>query len=160
MHTGFDGKAVRPFVVFSLYLAIAGIMAPMLSSDDQPMDPWSKGDLLEPAAFADGLRSGTTPLTIICVAFPSLYTQKHIAHAIYAGPGNKPEGLEALRKAVNTLPKSSDIVIYCGCCPMVKCPNLRPAYALLKELGLNRVRVLNIPTNLMTDWSAKGYPVE
>ena len=147
-------------MVFSLYLAIAGIMAPMLSSDDQPMDPWSKGDLLEPAAFADGLRSGTTPSTIICVAFPSLYTQKHIAHAIYAGPGNKPEGLEALRKTVNALPKSSDIVIYCGCCPMVKCPNLRPAYALLKELGFNRVRVLNIPTNLMTDWSAKGYPVE
>jgi hypothetical protein len=77
-----------------------------------------------------------------------------------AGPANKPEGITALRAAVKTLPHNSEIVIYCGCCPMKDCPNIRPAYRALKEMGFNHLRVLNLPTNFHTDWAAKGYPVE
>jgi hypothetical protein len=43
---------------------------------------------------------------------------------------------------------------------MEKCPNIRPAYRALKELGFTRVRVLNIPTNMHTDWYTKNYPSE
>jgi hypothetical protein len=43
---------------------------------------------------------------------------------------------------------------------MEKCPNIRPAYQTLKELGFSHVRVLNLHTNFHVDWSAKGYPVE
>jgi hypothetical protein len=49
-------------------------------------------------------------------------------------------------------------VIYCGCCPMLKCPNIRPAYSTLKELGFTHIRVLSLPTNLHTDWVSKDYP--
>ena len=94
------------------------------------------------------------------MAFPVLYRAKHIQHAIFAGPGSKPEGIEELKKAVANLPKDSDIVVYCGCCPMERCPNLRPAYRTLKELGFNHVRVLEIPTNMHTDWYSKNYPSE
>jgi thiosulfate/3-mercaptopyruvate sulfurtransferase len=97
---------------------------------------------------------------ILCVAFPVLYKSKHIRHAIFAGPGNKPEGIEELKKAVAELPKDSDLVVYCGCCPMDKCPNIRPAYRTLKELGFTKVRVLNIPTNMNADWYTKNYPTE
>jgi hypothetical protein len=88
-----------------------------------------------------------------------LYRQKHIPHAIFAGPGNKPEGVAALRMAVNKLPPSAEIVIYCGCCPMKDCPNIRPAYRNVKELGFDGVRVLDLQTNFHTDWVAKGYPI-
>jgi thiosulfate/3-mercaptopyruvate sulfurtransferase len=43
---------------------------------------------------------------------------------------------------------------------MDKCPKDRPAYRLLKEFGFTHVRVLDLPTNFHSDWSAKGYPVE
>ena len=58
------------------------------------------------------------------------------------------------------LPKNADIVLYCGCCPMDRCPNIRPAYSALRELGFQHVRVLNIPTNMHVDWFGKGYPAE
>lgn len=43
---------------------------------------------------------------------------------------------------------------------MDRCPNMRPAFRMLKEMGFAKVRALNLPTNFHTDWSAKGYPVE
>lgn len=89
-----------------------------------------------------------------------LYRSKHILRAIGAGPGSKPEGVALLKKAVAHLPKNADLVIYCGCCPMVRCPNVRPAYHVLKEMGFTHVRVLDIPTNMHTDWFTKGYPSE
>ena len=135
-------------------------MAPVLSGQAAQPDPWSNIDLMEPAALAKVLRSPAAPPKIICVAFPVLYRQRHILHAELAGPTARPEGLKALREAVKALPKSTEIVIYCGCCPKQHCPNLRPAFGLLKELGFTRVRALNLPTNFHTDWSSKGYPVD
>ena len=45
------------------------------------------------------MQSGKAPI-ILSVAFPVLYRGRHIAHAINAGPTSKPEGIEALKKAV------------------------------------------------------------
>jgi len=122
-------------------------------------DPWLKPELLEPARLAEEIQSAKPP-AILCVAFPVLYRSRHILHAVAAGPGYQSEGIEALKRAAAKLPKDADIVIYCGCCPMVKCPNIRPAYSMLKEMGFTHVRVLNIPTNMHTDWYAKNYPSE
>jgi hypothetical protein len=105
------------------------------------------------------LGAGKQPV-IICTGFPVLYRQKHIAHAHLAGPASKPEGIAQLKEAVGTTPRKAEIVIYCGCCPMVQCPNLRPAFSLLRDLGYQNIRVLNLPTNFHTDWADKGYPVE
>ena len=114
---------------------------------------------MQPAELVKAIQSGHAPV-ILSAAFPVLYRGKHIVHAINAGPTSKPEGIEALKQAVASLPKDADIVIYCGCCPMVKCPNIRPAYRTLKELGFTRVRVLSLPTNLHEDWVSKDYPSE
>ena len=74
---------------------------------------------------------------------------------------DRDRGIETLKKAVANLSKDADIVVYCGCCPMeTKCPNIRPAYQTLKELGFTHVRVLNIPTNMHDDWYTKNYPTE
>src|SRR5689334_14118296 len=101
----------------------------------QTSDPWPKSALMEASALASTLQSNGKVPVIISVVFPALYRAKHIPNAIYAGPGSKPEGIEMLKKAVANTPKDSDIVIYCGCCPMAMCPNLRPAFKTLKELG-------------------------
>src|ERR1051326_6682734 len=116
--------------------------------------------LVEPANLAKTLESTAKKPAVICVAFPVLYRSKHITGAVFAGPGNKPEGIESLKKAVEGMPKDADIVLYCGCCPMERCPNVRPAHQALKDAGFTHVRVLRIETNMAADWYPKGYPSE
>jgi thiosulfate/3-mercaptopyruvate sulfurtransferase len=60
---------------------------------------------------------------------------------------------------VKALDRSQFIVLYCGCCPWIKCPNIRAAYQQLHSLGFTRVKVLYLATNFGTDWVNKGYPV-
>ena len=146
--------------MFMLGAAAALIPMPKTRGDAVIADPWSKSELIEPAALVKMLNGAERPPHIICVAFPVLYRQKHIPHAQLAGPASKPEGIATLRRTVQMLPRNADLVIYCGCCPMKDCPNIRPAYRTLKELGFEHVGVLNLPTNFHTDWVAKGYPLE
>ena len=126
-----------------------------------PADPWNAADLLEPAVLAKTLQSSKAkPPVVFAVAFPVLYNNKHLPRAIFAGPGSTAAGIEALKKAAVALSKDTDIVIYCGCYPMERCPNIRPAYSTLKQMGFTKVRVLHVPTNMATDWFDKGYPSE
>src|ERR1700689_3172949 len=143
----------------SPWLAIFALASCSCFGQEAVSDPWAASELLQPAALAKAIESGKAPI-LLSVAFPVLYKGKHIVHAINAGPMSKPEGIEALKNAVAKLPKDADLVIYCGCCPMVKCPNIRPAYRTLKELGFTHVRVVGLPTNLHTDWVSKAYPSE
>jgi Rhodanese-like domain len=140
-------------------ILILGMATAASFGQEASSDPWASSQLLQPSELAQAIRSGQPPV-ILSVAFPVLYRGRHIAHAINAGPTSKPEGIVALKKAVANLSKSADIVIYCGCCPMVKCPNIRPAYRTLQELGFTHIRVLSLPTNLHDDWVSKDYPSE
>lgn len=115
---------------------------------------------IEPKKLAAEMQSKNYAAALIHVGFPVMYRGKHIAHSIYAGPAAKPEGLDALKAAVAKLPRDREIVVYCGCCPMDRCPNIRPAVALLQKMGFTNVRALNLPMNLATDWIDHGYPVE
>jgi hypothetical protein len=119
-------------------------------------DPWEPKDQMTPAALAADLKK---PL-VIHVGFNVLYRAAHIAGTDYAGPGSKPEGLELLKTAVAGQPHDREIVLYCGCCPWDKCPNIRPAFAALHALGFTRVSVLVIPENLKADWTDKGFPTD
>jgi rhodanese-related sulfurtransferase len=139
---------------------IASILVGIVCLAQQGSDPWTMEELVAARTFAAELAQSHKPAKIIAVAFPVLYRQRHIAGAVYAGPGNKAEGIEALKKEVAGVSKDADIVLYCGCCPMDKCPNIRPAYKALKEMGYSRVRVLNIPNNMHNDWYTKKYPSE
>lgn len=122
-------------------------------------DPWVKGDLIAPEALAKSLNEKTKP-TIVYVGFPVLYRAAHIPGAIMAGPASKPEGLELLKTTLAGIPKTQQIVLYCGCCPWDKCPNVRPAFQLIKQLGYTNAKLVTIPTNVHTDWTSKGYPTD
>lgn len=143
-------------------LGLGSSLLPMstMRGTEPVSDPWSKSELMEPADLVKRLAASDKPVHIISVAFPILYRQKHIPHAQLAGPTSKPEGIAALRADVSELPRSTEIIIYCGCCPMKVCPNIQPAYRLLKDLRFKRVRVLDLPTSFHADWVSKGYPVE
>jgi len=135
------------------------LLAAYLRGEETSADPWKHAELLKPEELAKMLNADETHC-IICVTFPVLYRQKHIPGARLAGPTNKPEGIAALRAAVSGLHRDAEIVIYCGCCPMKNCPNVRPAYGALRRMKFSDIRVLDLPTNFHTDWETKGYPVE
>ena len=86
------------------------------------------------------------------------FDQAHIPGSRFAGPGASPAGLEALRKAVAAVPKTKTVVLYCGCCPWERCPNMEQPWRLLVAAGFTDVRVLYIPTNFGRDWVGKGHP--
>ncbi len=116
-------------------------------------------DLIQPADLASTIRnaSGSKPL-ILQVGFRKLYDQAHIPGAEYAGPAREADGLRVLRERVARLPKEVAIVIYCGCCPWSRCPNIAAAYDTLHALGFSNLKVLYIADNFGSDWVDKGYP--
>ncbi len=124
-------------------------------------DPWTARDLVRPEELAALLRGPKARRpALIHVGFHALYRQGGIPGSIYAGPGSRPEGLAALRAAASRLPKDRPIVIYCGCCPWIKCPNVRPAFRTLRQLGFRNVRALAVAENLTHDWVDRGFPIE
>ena len=113
--------------------------------------------LIQPAQLASELKAA--PPTILQVGFSKLYQQAHIPGAIYAGPTNSETGVAALKAAADKLPREAAIVIYCGCCPWNRCPNMDAAYTTLKAMGFSKLRALYIADNFGQDWVDKGYPV-
>ncbi len=99
-------------------------------------------------------------LLILQVGSHVLFAQAHIPGSEYAGSSSQDAGLQQLRARVGPLPRKTFVVIYCGCCPWNRCPNLGPAYKALTDMGFTRVKVLYLADNLGADWADKGFPVE
>lgn len=112
---------------------------------------------IQPAQLAAILRSGHAP-TLLQVGFNTLYQEAHIPGAIHAGPAVSPSGIALLRQTVARLDRHKLLVIYCGCCPWTRCPNIRPAYHALRKMGFTSVKVVYLPHNFGTDWVNHGYP--
>ncbi len=118
-------------------------------------------EMMKPAELARRLGDpGAKSPTILHVGPKYLYGKAHLPGALHAGEGGEAEGLERLRRTVAAVGKDEEIVVYCGCCPESRCPNVRPANAELRKLRFSRVRVLDLPTTLKDDWTALGYPVD
>jgi hypothetical protein len=109
-------------------------------------DPWAKAESVEAPNLVKELNDPKTAPTVVFVGFQRLYTAGHIKSAQFHGSGGSSEGLKGMKAWAATLPKTSNLVIYCGCCPMERCPNVRPAFTALREMGLAKVRVLILPT--------------
>jgi thiosulfate/3-mercaptopyruvate sulfurtransferase len=117
--------------------------------------------LIQPEALNHLLQSkGTDKPLLLQVGSHLLFNEAHIPGSLYAGAGSQPTGLQQLQSTVATLSKEKAIVLYCGCCPWNRCPNLGPAFKQLHDMGFTNVKALYLADNLGTDWVAKGYPVE
>ena len=149
----------RPIGALGAALVLTlGLSGPALA-DHKPAASIPKDALVEPADFAATLAAptGQKPL-ILQVGFRKAYIQAHIPGSEYIGAASEDEGLVALRHRVAALPKDSPIVIYCGCCPWKKCPNIAAAYDALQQLGFRNVKVMHIAEDFGTDWVDRGFP--
>ncbi len=138
-------------VVLGLILASGAAMAQMA-------DPTANAQITPQALVRIMQSNQRAKLLILNVGPRVLYAQAHIDGAEFIGPGSDPRAIEVLKTRVKSEPKAKQIVLYCGCCPWDRCPNIKPAFAELKKLGFTNVKVLYIANNIGTDWVDKGYP--
>lgn len=165
----FPSKLHRSATIFllgvSAALPLASVLWPAQSSGANQVktaDPWSKAQVLLPADFAGelGNAKGESAPTIVYVGFRTLFEGGHVPGASFHGTASTEKGLAELKKWIATLPRTTNLVIYCGCCPFDHCPNIRPAYTALHDMGFTHVRVLVLPTSFAVDWVEKGYPMQ
>jgi thiosulfate/3-mercaptopyruvate sulfurtransferase len=124
-------------------------------------EPWTASQVIQPATLATRLSDPASGKPAILYVGPGvLYRSKHIPGAIFAGPAGTAKGMAIFREAVAAVPRTAEVVIYCGCCPWDECPNVRPAFHALVEMGYQEAKVLALPTSFQKDWIEKGYPVE
>ncbi len=155
-----------PFLISALAVLMAAsatiVSAPAIRGDEkQSPDPWTSAQIVQPAALAHELddKNGAAPM-VVYVGSHTLFAGGHIPGAAFQGPASTEKGLADLKKWAHGLPRTTNLVIYCGCCPFGKCPNVRPAFTVLSSMGFKKLRVLVLPTSLVEDWVNKGFPIQ
>jgi len=157
----------NPFTLISgLVLVAFGLgVCPRAGAQFSPGAPPSSAlsvpdaNLIQPEDLARVLKTAQREKPVILqVGSRVMYGQAHIPGSEYAGPGSTKAGIQSLEDTVASLPKNRRIILYCGCCPWDKCPNIGPAFKRLHELGFTHVQALYIANNFGDDWVNKGYP--
>jgi thiosulfate/3-mercaptopyruvate sulfurtransferase len=144
-------KQLRFLLSFFLIMGASFISTAQSSS----AEPWTANQLLPPADLAKVITDKNVPQPFVFSIGPDAL----IKGSIDIGPGCEKENLAKLKEQLSKLPKDANIVIYCGCCPFEHCPNIRPAFKLLKDMKFTNQKLLSLQKNIKVDWIDKGYPV-
>ena len=147
-----NAKATRLLNTLVAAILFSSVSRALPQSDE----PWTEKQLKDPAVLAATLADSKASQPVVFNIGPV----EQIKGAIAIGPANNKDNLEKLKQQLAKLPKDTEVIIYCGCCPFRRCPNVRPAFQLLQKLKFKNARLLNLPTSLNEDWISKGYPVE
>jgi hypothetical protein len=131
-------------LLLSLIVALIGLTALTAKAQTSPgaapaleKYPWTDKELLEPSVLAATIKKGTQKPVILNIG-----VVEDIPGARHIGAANKEENITKLKEAVVKLPKNTELIIYCGCCPFTRCPNAQPAFTTLKKMGFTNVNYL------------------
>ena len=164
MRSLLNSKLLIPALAVVLGAAFVPAVEPAVfnsSTASSQAVPWRSSQIVTPKALAKDLAlpKDKRPV-IVCVSFRRLYKGGHIPGALYKGPGREAGSLMRLKTWARSIPKSTPVVIYCGCCPVSRCPNIRPAFEALRNAGLTNIRVLNLKQSFVENWTQAGYPTQ
>ena len=118
-------------------------------------EPWRPDQLMEPQDLATIINSAAAEKPLIIDIGPAGV----IKGAVEIGPAHEKESFDKLKEFLSKQKRDRQIVIYCGCCPFVHCPNIRPAFKLLNDMKFTNQKLLNLSHNLKADWINYGYPM-
>jgi hypothetical protein len=118
--------------------------------------PWTEDQIQDPEALANILRNPKLEQPLIFNIGP----MEDIKGATKIGPTREKSNMDKLRQALSSVPRNKTVIIYCGCCPIRVCPNVRPAFELLKEMKFTKPKLLNLEHNLKSNWIDPGYPMK
>jgi rhodanese-related sulfurtransferase len=138
---------IKLFILTSILFSAIGIYA------QNPVN-WTNNQLIEPSQLATDINAKKDLPVIINVGPGAI-----IPNSIDVGTVKDKANLDKFKNELSKLPKETKIVVYCGCCPFERCPNVRPAINVLKEMKFTNYYLLNLPNNIKQDWIGKGYPV-
>ena len=139
-----------PFVL----IMIIGIFS-FKNLQQQGNEPWRQDQLIEPSALVVILNDSSAKQPLVY----SIGFGGGIKNSIVEGPVKDSVNLLKWKNELENLPRNTNIIIYCGCCPFEHCPNIRPAFKLLNEMGFTNQKLLDLSHNLKADWIDKRYPV-
>lgn len=145
---------LKTAAIVLFFLTIVTISnAQELPSAKLQSNPWTKNQLMEPSVLAKMIEKGQK------IRIYNIGVVEDIKGATHLGAASEKQNVEKLSKVLKGLPKNEMIVVYCGCCPMDKCPNIRPAFKALNDQKFTKAYLLNLTVNLKTEWINKGYPL-
>ena len=138
-------------------IKIIGIFIILSCQKASAQDPanWTSDQLIQPSELAATIKSNKEIPIIFSVGPGAI-----IPHSKDICMVKEKENIKKLKEQLRSLPRDTQIVVYCGCCPYEHCPNVRPAIQLLKELKFTNYKLLDLPHNIKMDWINKGYPTE
>ncbi len=116
---------------------------------------WTSDQLIEPSELAPSIKSNKEIPIIFSIGPGAI-----IPHSKDMGMIKEEDNMKKFKEQLLNLPKDTQIVVYCGCCPYEHCPNVRPAIQLLKDMKFTNYKLLDLPHNIKIDWINKGYPTE
>lgn len=126
------------------------------SFGQQKTEPWRLDQLMKTEDLASRISMAQTDSMLILSIGPDAL----IKGSVDMGAARDQANLDKMREYLKDVPKDKEIVIYCGCCPFDRCPNIRPAFSLLLEMGFKEPKLLDIPQNIRTNWLNPGYPIQ
>ena len=146
----------KNFLAFIAFIALFfSIPATINASVDG--DPWTADQLMTPQTLVSIMQANKGNALPVILNIGSVET---IKGAISIGAVSESDAFAELKKQLKNIKKDKLIVIYCGCCPLTKCPNVRPAFKELTAEGFTNIKVLDLKKNLQTDWVDKNYPMQ
>lgn len=117
---------------------------------------WKASEIIEPADLAKKINASAPGKKY---AIFNIGPVEDILYARNIGALIEPGNEDKFKNALRYISKSTEIIFYCGCCAMDSCPNIEPAYKIVKNMGFKKIKILNIEDYLYGDWIAKGYPM-
>ena len=144
-------NSIKTIKIIGIFIIILGCQK---ASAQDPVN-WTSDQLIQPSELAATIKSNKQIPIIFSVGPGAI-----IPHSKDIGMVKEKENMKKLKEQLRDLPRDTQIVVYCGCCPYEHCPNVRPAIQLLKELNFTNYKLLDLPHNIKMDWINKGYPTE
>lgn len=136
------------FLISAMLTFSNGLMA------QQNQEPWNSTQLLEPATLASKISQNQTNNILILSVGPDAV----IKGSVDIGSTQEKENIKKMKSYLKNVPKDKEVIIYCGCCSFDKCPNIRPGFNVLKDMGFKNTKLLNLPKNIKVNWIDKNYP--
>ncbi len=123
-----------------------------------PTDPWQAVNLFKPEDLARSLTATNSekPL-LLFVGYSLPYQGGHIPGSKFIGQASKPEGIQALIGEVQDQPRERQIVLYCGCCPWDKCPDICRDFEPYGAWGSRISRCCTCPTGSSRIGPPRGF---
>lgn len=148
-------KTIMKKIRFIIYFFFVLVTLSCENSSAQNPENWTSKDLTAPSDLAATLKSNKNVPIMFSIGPGAI-----IPNSIDIGMVKDKKNMDKFRAQISKLPKTANILIYCGCCPYEHCPDVRPAIALLKNMKFTNYHLLDLPQNIKTDWIAKGYPTK